>query len=219
MLSNLVDRHRDASVAIVGSGPQAMMYEGNCDISIAVNGAALLGHRFNYFMCGDQYSHTRDWFCVNCSEVRIIAALVASMDHQLYPMERFGNLNRVAVPAHEQDNVQNLPRPVPPHLIYLYGSFFSAPNLRKHMDALMYGGTIACCAAQFAYIMGASSISLYGCQFSHDSGSYFYETDVIGAVNQSQIKVMDDCLRELRRRNVIIKMFGPTALTEFDEQC
>jgi len=214
MIHKLWDKHVDSTVAVIGSGPSATMYNGQGDISIAVNGAALLGRRFTYYMVGDSLSFSYDWFDIDCSDIRIIARIVAGKDYKLYPADMA--VNRVAVQAHKQHIVSDLPDPVPPHLIYNYAAY-DPKGLHKGMNSLMRGGTIACCAVQIAYLMGASKILLFGCPFTHSNGDYFYESSRIGSICMSQRATMDDVLAIIRREEVAVSVYGPTTLSEHDD--
>jgi len=190
------------------------------DVTIAVNGSAFLGHKFDYFLCGDKNAHTKDWFDVDCSYVRVIAKIVASMDKILYPAERFPDLERLAVPQHEQHRVKSLPDPVPPHITFRY-RWYVEGRMTRDLDYLMFSGTISCCAVQLAYIMGAKAVELYGCNFHHGKRShYFYDASVgqVGRVRPSQREIMDKLLKEVRGLGMKVTIFGPTRLTEFDRQ-
>lgn len=121
MLDKLRGKHRGDTIAVVASGPStADLFISSPSVTIGVNGAAFLGHKFDYFLCGDKNAHTKDWFTVECSHIRVIANLVASMDRFLYPDDKFPDLERLTVPQHEQRKVRRIPKPVSPHLTYLY---------------------------------------------------------------------------------------------------
>lgn len=219
MLDRVRRRHRGDTISIVASGPSADIFKGG-PVTIAVNGAAFLEHKFDYFLCGDKNAHTKDWFTVDCSYVRAVAKLVASMDEILFPPKKFPKLNRIAVPQHEQRKVHHVPEPIPPHLTFLY-RWYAEDRLSEEMNFLMFSGTISCCAVQLAYIMGAKEIELYGCNFHHSRRShYFYGAgrDQIGRVRPSQRETMDKLLKEVRKKGVKVTIFGPTRLTEFDRQ-
>jgi len=220
MLDRLRKKHSGDIVSVAASGPSADLFKKGADITIGVNGAAFLDHKFDYFLCGDKNSYTKDWFTVECSYVRVIARLVASMDIILYPEKKFPNLERLAVPQHEQRKVRHVPEPIPQHLIYSY-KWYAEGRLAEDMDFLMFGGTISCCAVQLAYIMGAKEVELYGCDFHHSRRShYFYNAGPgqVGRVRPSQCEVMDKLLKEVRDRGVRVSMFGPSRLTQFDRQ-
>lgn len=210
MISELYNRHQGCRVAVVGSGPTAGLFRGDCDISIAVNGAALLPHRFAYFMCGDPNSHLNDWFKADCADTRVIADLVATQDRQLYPDNMYYGLLRMAVPQHEHSKLGILPPPQSPHLIYTYRAF-NGDRLAKTNTYLMYGGTISCCALQLAWVMGAAIVDIYGCPFTHGSGSYFYHSSYVGAVSGSQLRVMQEVIDRLRE-SININIIGRSKL-------
>lgn len=227
MISELHDRHRGRSVAIVGSSPSATLFTPQiCDISIGLNGSALLGYRFDYFMCSDPDSHKRDWFYVDCSVSRVIAASIASMDFFLYP-EALSHTLRQRVAAGWSDQYAiRLPVPRKPHFFY-YRRLPTKSGLdnfkAKRTDVLMVRGTVAGEAVQLAYLMGASSITLFGCSFSRESSGtdrhYFYESDQdqIGEIKRFQLESMNLYLSVVRSQGVRVVIVGPTELIEYDD--
>ena len=82
----------------------------------------------------------------------------------------------------------------------------------------MYGGTISCCAVQLAYMMGASRLKLFGCEFSHRDGNYFQKFSHVGSVSDRQYKTMQSMLRKIRDEGVKITAYGNSILTEIDER-
>ena len=220
MLNRLRKRHLGDTISIVASGPSASLFKQGAGATIGVNGAAFMDRRFDYFLCGDKNAFAKDWFTKECSYVRVVARLVASMDLILYPEKKYPKLKRMAVPQHEQRKVRHIPNPVSPHLTFLY-RWYAEGRLSEEMNFLMFSGTISCCAVQLAYIMGAKEIELYGCNFHHSRRShYFYDAGrgQVGQVRPSQREVMDKVLREVRDRGVRVSIFGPTRLTQFDRQ-
>jgi hypothetical protein len=219
MLERLRNRHKGDTISIVASGPSAELFKRG-DVTIAVNGSAFLDYKFDYFLCGDKNAHSKDWFSVDCSYVRVIARIVASMDKILYPDNIFPKLERLAVPQHEQGKVKYLPNPIPPHITFKY-RWYTEGRISRDIDYLMFSGTISCCAVQLAYIMGASAVELFGCNFHHSRRlHYFYDAadGQIGRVRPPQREVMDKSLKEVRSLGMKVSIFGPTRLTEFDRQ-
>ena len=211
MIKSLHHAHDGAAISIVGSGPTAIDFnKSKSDISIGVNGAAKLGKKFDYFMCGDAKSSAYDWFSIDCSRVRIIAKLTAAPDKILYPVELFPNIKRMAVITAKQSTV-SLPPPVKPHLTFMY-KWYKPDRLKKDMNYLMFGGTISCCAVQLAYVMGASKIILYGCGFTNTGRHYFYHTQRPGTISDSQRTVMTAIINEIRKRGVRVEAVGNTTL-------
>lgn len=207
MISALFDKHSGSAIDIVASGPSASAYRRQGP-SIAVNGGILAPGQFDYFMCGDHRSHNYDWFRCDNANVRVIAKLVASQDHVLYPV--LDDDSRVALPYHLAGSLK-LPPPEPPHLIYDYKPF-SLIRLNRRNRYLMFGGTISCCALQLAWIMGASSVNLYGCNFTHrHNNHYFYYSKQNGAVSQSQTSVMQSVIDKLRA-DMTINIIGESKL-------
>lgn len=211
MIKSLIDAHKGATVAIVGSGPTAIDFlKSTQDVSIGVNGAAKLGKKFDYFMCGDAKSSTYDWFNINCSKVRVIAKLTASMDKILYPSELFPDIKRVAVKTAKQGDIV-LPPPIEPHRTFMY-KWWKPDRLKKDANYLMFGGTVSCCAVQLAYIMGATKIVLYGCGFTSTGTHHFYRTNKPGSISDSQRVVMNLVIKELNNRGIQFEFVGDTTL-------
>lgn len=218
MLRLLHKKHIGKSVSIVGSGPSADLFNSSTDISIGVNGAAYLGKKFDYFLCGDNNSHRYKWFREKCSDVRVISKLVASLDYQLYPKEFDQVVRRLSVPQHKQKMVKDLLCPVYPHITFEY-RWFKPGRLSATQNFLMFGGTISGCAAQLAFLMGCSEIHLYGCNFTHKRQHYFYDNEERpGRVVDSQRDRMDKCLKDIRDLGVKVYMHGPSKLTQFDKR-
>ena len=171
--------HLDKTIAVLGSSPTINLYQGNEDVSIAVNGSVMcdsvrnIGRKIDYFMCGDRYSPDRQWFreSMEICDTRIIPTFIAPFDPIVLPdksersflkrilekdagYERNGNISF----SPEFNNIQE------PHGIFEYADLWEqeiGPNQRK----LCRGGTISGVAAQMAMIMGAKEIHLYGCSF------------------------------------------------------
>lgn len=210
LISSLAGKHCESKTAVIGSGPTASLYRGDCDISIAVNGAALLPYRFNYFMCGDVTSPERNWFYVDCADIRVIADLVATCDKKLYPVSKYPKIKRITTHQHLRCNLGTVPNPEPPHIVFSYCPF-KAEKLSRQNDFLMYGGTVSCCALQLAWIMGAKKIDIYGCPFSHSAGSYFYHCGDPGAVTKSQKDVMQSVI-DIIRADTEVNIVGNSLL-------
>lgn len=222
MLHLLHNLHTNKSASIVASGPSAKKYNGSTDISIGVNGAAFLGKKFDYFLCGDNNAHKYSWFKEKCSDVRVISRLVASMDYQLYP-EDFDIVRR-SVPQHKQRLVQDLMCPVYPHIIFNY-RWYGLGRLGKKdrlvlPNYLMFSGTISCCAVQLAYLMGCSEVHLYGCGFTgRRKKHYFYNNnEKVGNIVKSQFETMQKCLKEVRSLGMKVYIHGKSKLTEADKK-
>jgi uncharacterized Rossmann fold enzyme len=211
MIKSLHNIHKGATIAIVGSGPTAVEFiKSKCDISIGVNGAAKLGKKFDYFICGDVRSSTYDWFSIDCSKIRVIAKLTAAPDKILYPDVLFPTITRAAVVTAKQNNIV-LPLPIEPHLTFMY-KWYKSDRLKPDMNYLMFGGTISCCAVQLAYVMGATKIVLYGCGFNSIGKHYFYHTSKPGTISDSQRTVMSAVINELKKRGIQFENVGHTTL-------
>lgn len=213
MITALHMAHEGAVVSIVGSGPTATEYlKHKHDVSIGVNGAAKLGVKFDYFMCGDDKSPTFDWFKIDCAKTRVIAKIIAACDTFLYPEDKFNSLHRITVPAAKQASVK-LPPPVWPHFTFMY-RWFKMDRLKKDANYLMFGGTISCCAVQLAYMMGASKVILYGCGFNSIGQHYFYQANKPGCISRSQRDTMTTVLNEMQKRGMKVQIIGNTTLKQ-----
>ena len=109
MLKQLFQSAPDSEIAIIGSGPSAVQFDGDCDISIAVNGAAMLPAKFDYFLYGDQQAPDRSWSKIDCASCRVVAHHVAATDRLLYPEADFPDLERIVKP--QSANQKCLPPP------------------------------------------------------------------------------------------------------------
>jgi hypothetical protein len=209
MIQSLLDVHQGETVSIVGSGPSADLYQGGSGVSIGVNGAARLHQHFSYFLYGDRYAYKRDWFRTDCSDVRVAARIVATMDELIYPKADV----RMSVTADNQMMVRGIPDPEPPHKIFNYMRY-RPQRLKRTQSSLLFGGTIACCALQLAWIMGASKVIVYGCNFQHSRNShYFYRSNFTGTVTQSQRDTMQEIINILRNRGLEIHIIGESRLS------
>jgi hypothetical protein len=218
MLHLLHNKHKGKSASIIASGPTAIKYDESTDISIAVNGAAFMEKQFDYFLCGDHNSHNFSWFKIQCSTVRVVSRLVASMDSQLYPKDFDEILDRKAVPAHKQRQVGNLLCPIYPHVLFNY-RWYKEGRLKPNSNFLMFGGTISCCAVQLAFLLGCSEIHLYGCGFNHRRGHYFYKSgEKPGRVVKTQFETMERCLKEVRSLGMKVYIHGKSKLTQCDKK-
>lgn len=211
MIAHLHNKHVGSHVAIIGSSPSALLYSGDCDVSIGVNGASLLGYQFDYYVVGDPHAPDREWFTAKCARSRIIANIVATLDRQLYPDYLYPNLDRRAIFDNTQSHlVADIPQPVSPHHWFPYAPIEDHLILRLN-PFLMYHGTITCSTLQLAWMMGAREIDLFGCAFSADHG-YFYQAKLPGRVGERQVRTMQNCIDVLRSDGVIIRIHGKSVL-------
>lgn len=213
-----------ATISIVGSGRTALTFRPEeCDVSIGINGAALLGPRFDYFLCMAPEAPERDWFYPDCSDTRIIESRIAPFDHRLYPKSLSESLGRT--PFYEPP--PDLPEPAGPHHIFVV----EAPSeqgvqalLQHRSEALMTLGTVAGQAVQLAFLMGASVIRLHGCSFSEGTTGrlehYFYPAPQgqTGWITPEQIHFMELYLSLVRHCGTRIVIHGDSALREFDQR-
>lgn len=217
MLKKLIGSAPDSEISIVGSGPSATQFNGQGDLSIAVNGAALLDRQFDFFLYGDRQAPHRIWSKVDCARTRIVARHVATTDELLYPHDvaAYQDLERTTEP--QSADQPNLPDPISPHIHFEYQEF-SANRIAETNEFLMYGGTISCCAAQLAMIMGAKKIRLFGCEFSHARGSYFRKFRHVGQISNRQLETMNEALRVIRSKRIEVVAHGATKLTQVDQK-
>ena len=215
MLKQLHRKFPQSEIAIIGSGPSAKQFSGQGDVSIAVNGAALLEHQFDFFLYGDRKAPEREWSKVDCAQTRVVAHHVAATDELLYPKGKYPDLERVAKPQ-SVDQIQ-LPPPVAPHLHFQYEAF-ELGKVSRNNNFLMYGGTISCCAVQLAFMLGAKRVLLFGCEYSHQTASYFRFLQHTGSISDDQRNVMNLTLAKLRQVGVAVAAFGKTTLEQVDQR-
>lgn len=91
MISRLRNKYDGLTGAILGSGPSVRFYEEKENIAIAVNGAAFLNKRYDYFVTGDRRAPDRDWWLFSNQKrnlvTRLVSAYIAPFDPFLYPEE------------------------------------------------------------------------------------------------------------------------------------
>lgn len=221
MINQLRGIHAGATISIVGSSPTAKSFcPKECDVSIGVNGAALLGPYFNYFLCMTRDAAEHDWFDRDCSRSRIIGSKIATLDYRLYPATFDATLGQRKLYIEEPD----LPEPARPHFIFAARSPTEQgveALLERRAEALMTHGTTAGQAVQLAFLMGASCIQLYGCSFSADTsgkpGHYFYDApqQQTGWISTDQIHFMELYLSLVRREGAKVVVHGESALRQF----
>jgi len=221
-IGGLRNKYKGAHIAVVGASPTAVLYvPHSTDVSIAVNGAALLSEEFDYFVCSDPDAPARPWFGRKCAKIRVIAMSIATMDRQLYPSEFDGHIDRRAVPWGSQHRI-TAPPPVQPHYVF-HCSFPSKGELEAFSGGwstnLMVRGTVAGQAIQLAFIMGAAEISLFGCSYSRDTSrsenhySYQCQQHQIGCIQTYHIEAMNTYISIIRQHGVPVNVIGPSALT------
>lgn len=93
--------------------------------------------------------------------------------------------------------------------------------LATDMQKLRRGPTSSGCALQLAYLMGASSIDMYGVEMtnqgvSYAAGNYFYEPlqDERGVTSASQLESIELVVRDLQVLGVEVRHSGPTRIRD-----
>ncbi|MFH1376333.1 MAG: hypothetical protein ABIH25_01730 [Candidatus Woesearchaeota archaeon] len=249
MLDKVRNIYYGTEIAVLGSAPSVMIFNRGEDIVIGVNGAGYLLHGRDIFLSGDQAAHTRSWFLDLDEDVQcIIKPHSAIYSPKFYPDEKIRNkfINEYEKYMDEKpslvkttelglrwvssrdEHINNLflqlPSPSEPHLLmhYIAGSKNPVPVSRRHQKAINVGGTSACMALQVAHVMGASSIHLYGVEFSNEvssdssyyGGNYFYKPKLgeTGRTLPSQREFMDRIILETMAEGTRVFSHGPTAL-------
>lgn len=225
-IDRLRNLHIGATVALLGSSPTISLYEGNEDISLAVNGAVCCPHVGNvdYFVCGDKKSPERRWFEVSYQKAarRIVATFVAPYDRLVCPPSQLTSNFRAVLEndsIHQDEpggNIRFSPsnlQPAPPHTIFDYADIWEE-EIRPEQKRLVRGGTISGVAAQLALIVGAKELHLYGCSFGNTpKGHYGYDNKgEPGGIDPTHPATMDYILARIRSYGVEIFSHGETRL-------
>ena len=113
MISQLYNKYVGKTIAIVGSGITSEAYNGNEDVSIALNGAIQLDKPIDYAMGFDRRLPTREWFSIKPEITRIYGAGIAKESPLCY-----GHLKSVDMKSSilEDEELENNP-PNNPHLL------------------------------------------------------------------------------------------------------
>jgi hypothetical protein len=231
MIEELVDLHKGARIAVLGSGPSLRLFTGQQPVAIAVNGAAFHRAAYQYFVCGDIQSPLQDWFYASRDrkEVkRVIASFLTSVDRELYDDEARRRVQEAVAPAvfaaAENRSQKPLYDFIPPerprngHLWFRYAvdplpadreAFLASMRDRR----LLHGGTIAGVAVQLAYLMGASEVHLWGCSMDNDSGGNYADPRSNGRTTDAQRRNLASLLRLLKDLGISIEIHGPSRLT------
>ncbi|MBU0665883.1 MAG: hypothetical protein ABIC91_03285 [Nanoarchaeota archaeon] len=192
MLDKFRDLHQGEDFAVIGSAPSALLFKRNETKAIGVNGAGKLLQSDDYFISGDEATHTRSWFKGLDSDVHcILRPHTAIYSEKFYPnkklredmirvyetyMDKNPNIThfkkgqglRCILPGNEFIDYyfSKIPEPAKNH--YLIRKVTSDEPVSKYQTSINVGGTSACMAVQVAFIMGAKNIHLYGVEFSNE---------------------------------------------------
>jgi hypothetical protein len=215
-------------LAILGSGPSLSLFRGGYDCTIAVNGASFTDYKYDYFMCGDFQSPTREWFLSSqrINATRIVANFLAPFDPIVVPnetdrllmqrsalfRERFGmrtrfSLKRFRKNRDEYYNFEPIVEPFPPHKYFYYNHLSSSSDVRPitsefdgEVPRYYFGATIAGVALQLASYMGAAEIHLYGVDMNNFDGKTYYDpAKNTGRTTESHIRKMAWLSSEIRK--------------------
>lgn len=198
-------------------------------------------------MCYDTKSPIRDWFyAADPSVPRIISSYLAPLDERLYPnaklMEKLqeglakrlgispsSSIQSFADALHRQWTIQETTheqvqfdydpqeQPAQPHAYFMLGGIEKLANISRNQERLNHGPTISGLALQLAFIMGASEIHLYGCEFNNPDGSYYtYPTPATGVpgIRESHITNMDTIIERVMQANIPVYVHGQSKLTQ-----
>ena len=172
MIQTLKDKHKGATIAIIGSGPTANVYCEKEDIAIALNGAIQLDKKIDYFMAFDNSVPYLNYYYTSKKATRLIGANIASVDKVLYPNlpDRQRKLIIGSNVTEVNFHLKSL-KPVSPHL-YWYFQLRREPVFNPDVTYLSAMGNICVPAIEAAVIMGCSTMHIYGIDLG--KRGYFY---------------------------------------------
>ncbi|MCP4182255.1 MAG: hypothetical protein GY761_02925 [Hyphomicrobiales bacterium] len=179
-------------IAVIASGPSALLFQGKEDVAIGVNGAGSLLRADDIFVSMFKGAHLRSWF----QEIPNSCALVlrphsAIHCHRMYPDKTlrhalldFENEYKNSYPeqvkrietargfetfvSKEFDDARDIldciPSPVEPHMIVR--RIHNRKVLATNLEELNPLGTSTGTALQIARLLGAKEIFMYGADFS-----------------------------------------------------
>jgi hypothetical protein len=228
MTAALRNQARNMRLAILGSGPSLSLFRGGYDRTIAVNGASLSDCKYDYFMCGDFQSPTREWFLSSqrIGATRVVANFLAPFDPVVIPdvddrllmqrsslfRKRFGmrprfSLKRFRKRRDEYYNFDPIVAPFPPHHYFYYNPESNAGDARPvtsefegEVPRYYFGATIAGVALQLASYMGAAEIHLYGVDLNNFDGKTYYDpAGNTGRTTESHVRKMAWLSNEIQK--------------------
>ncbi len=189
LLGSIRAKHRGQTLTILASGPSLSVFKGRSDVVMALNGAAFVDERYDYFLCGDAASAQRPWFLESAKfqATRIVSSFVAPFDPILFPNGVQRQVMQAAVPFDAAVarrrmsglyNYEPSEKVAPPHLWFQYEhpplSRFGEVPFDAASPRFFHGATIAGVALQLAVVMGVAEVRLFGCDFSKVTGREYW---------------------------------------------
>lgn len=226
----------EQTVAIVGSGPTAELFDKEEDIAIAINGAIALDKTFDYFLSSHPTAYRKSWFLMQPCVPRILNSVSAIYSKQMYPDEKIRKtlLNKYnsSIKETSQRDVltgevynvlfNDLPIPAPPHLFFYFDDIIDDPydRINRLQTKIFSGGTGACAALQVALIMGSPIINIYGCSFDngtmHNNEGRNYAcppaSGEFGQTTLSQRYFMERSVEKVRELGTEVNIIGKSTL-------
>ena len=231
MITKLKGVGINSTIAIIGSGPNANLFQEKEDISIALNGACQLNKNFTYALVADFNAPKRDWWdhLTKKSDqeiTQLVSSYIAPFNKKLYTDKNIRkylqNQLEKHIKNHEKEKYPytgyfpNL-YPKNPHLFFKYGGIGldTLTKISRDQEKIYWGGTIAAIGLQVANIMGSKEINIYGCPFYNGTGiNYFYscKSEQSGKINNEQLQIMQFTINHLRKNNTKITIIGESRL-------
>jgi hypothetical protein len=228
LVTELKDRFKGSKLAVLGSGPSLSSFNGGYDCAIAVNGAAFLDYKYDYFMCGDFQSSRRDWFLSSrrMDATRIIANFIAPFDPIVVPetndrntmqalpifRKNFSLRSRLSYHRFRKNRSAYydfipIVEPCFPHQYFYYNPLSAISDVQPvtagtpgETPRFYFGATIAGVALQLASYMGASEVHLYGVDMNNFDGKTYFEPEGnSGRTSEIQVRRMAWLTKEIQQ--------------------
>jgi hypothetical protein len=179
-IKKLIGKHEGKSIALVGSGPTALLYSGVEDVSMAINGAIQADRAFDYHIMFDVSLHKKSWFYHDNKAKRIIGYELASQ----YSIDRRKEY------------------------VFHYTSERADPVFDRELTSLSSVDNIAVCAVEMAITMGATTINLYGIDMAERE--YFYEdvTKPTGRYSMRTVEFLNKLFALCKANGVEVNIYG-----------
>ncbi len=238
MIEKIRNKHKDKTIAVLGSSPTLRLYRGKEDIAIACNGACQTPEKYDYFLYIDHRAPSRDWFSKSSEEItRIAASYITPCDKYLYPSideriqiaEELYEFIKIKTQGKNRINIdmgdfEPTIEPKKPHIyiktIHVVGEILKGLKDLKEEDyttdmPVYRGGTVTGSAVCLAMIMGAKEIHLYGCSFDNNSGTNYAfgcKKGEEGDTSDKQREIMDVIINIILKKGVNVYVHGHTTL-------
>jgi hypothetical protein len=228
MLTELKNRFKGSKLVILGSGPSLSLFQGGYDCAIAVNGAAFVDHKYDYFMCGDFQSPQKKWFLSSerVNSTRIIANFIAPFDPVVVPELKYRDImqnfpifkkklslrsrfstHRFRKHRDEYYSFRPIIDPCPPHHYFYYNPLSATFEVKPvtsefqgESPKFYFGATIGGVALQLASYMGAAEVHLYGVDMNNfDGKTYFDPQKNSGRIKESHVRKMAWLTNEIQK--------------------